>query len=577
MRIAITTLAAASLATAAGAQEVTTQRLVNAAKEPQNWLLPYGTYDARNHSSLAEINKGNVAGLKVKFLHSVGGMNTANANGSAPTFQTTPVVNEGLMYVHNGWGQVMKIDLRSGKNGKTVWLYDPKVDNPGAMRGSLGILGNYLYTNTSGRNPRLIKIDADSGKPVWDVSILPPKDEAVDTTPSVQAMVVKDKILVANRGTRGSIAAYNSADGKLAWRFWTVPAPGTPGAETWQGDWGAWKTGGVPVWTQGSYDPEANLVYYGTAEPKPWADPEFRPGDNLYSNSVVALDPDTGKLAWHFQMVPNDTHDRDNVNMRMLYDITLDGSPRKVLGQFTRGGFYYTLDRINGQFLSAAPYTLVNWTKGIDQKTGKPVEYVQGAATQMYGDNKSVRALKPESGQNVCPNWIGSPTLMPPTYDEKRLTAFIGAASGCFSTTQLESYPRKDVATGSTRDFPGLELTSHGKQQGRMVAIDVMTGKIKGEKTYPWPLYSGTLGTAGDLLFTAQADGKIMALDKDTLEELWSFEAGTTIAAPPITYAVNGKQYVAIAVGGALYRPADFNTRELQIIQRNAQIIVFGL
>ena len=569
--------AAGVMSVAAMAQDVTPQRLINADKEPQNWLLPYRTYDARNHSPLAQINRGNVANLKVKFLYSLGGLNTANANGTPPTIQSTPVVVDGFMYVHNGWGQVLKIDLHEGTRGKTIWVHDPKVDVPGAMRGSVALLGKFLYHNVGGRNPRLFKVDAETGKTIWNVSIAPPKEEATDTSPSVQVMAVKDKLLVANRGTRGSIAAYDPNDGKMLWRFWTVPGPGELGHESWAGDWGAWKTGGIPVWTQASYDPESNLVFYGTAEPKPWADPEFRPGDNLFSNSVVALDLETGKLVWYYQVVPNDTHDRDNVSMRLLYDLEVKGEKRKVIGQFTRGGFYYTIDRTNGQFLFAEPYTEVNWTKGIDPKTGKPLEYDPNLKVQMYGDLKSVRAVRPETGQNVCPNWIGSPTLMPPTYDAKRQMSFIGAASGCFSTSQFESFEHTDVPLGSNRNFPGLELNSHGRQRGRMAAVDVKTGKLKMEKWFPWPLYSGTLGTDGDVLFTAQADGKIMVLDKDTLDELWSFDAGTTIAAPPITYSVDGKQYVAIVVGGALYRPADFNTQELQILQRNAQLIVFGL
>jgi len=575
-KLAISALLA-SVTSFAFAQDVTPLRLLNADKEPQNWLLPYRTYDALNHSSLSEINKSNIAKLKVIFLHSIGGLNTATPTGSAPTLQSTPLVNEGIMYVHNGWGQVLKIDLRSGNRGQTLWIHDPKVDNPGAMRGSVALLGNFLYHNTSGRSPRLIKVDVNSGKAVWDISILPPKEEATDTAPSVQVLAVKDKILVANRGTRGSIAAYSAEDGKLVWRFWTVPGPGEKGHETWADTWGAWKTGGAPVWMQGSYDAETNLLYYGIAEAKPWGDPEFRPGDNLYSNSTVALDLNTGKLGWHFQVVPNDTHDRDNVSMRMLYNVEIGGVNRKVLGQFTRGGFYYTWDRSSGQFIHAEPYTEVNWTKGIDPKTGKPLEYDPKVQVQMYGEKKSLRAGKPDYGQNVCPNWIGSPTLMPPTYDAVRQVAWVGAASGCYSSAALEPYAHVDVATGTPRDFPGLELTSNGRQRGRIAAVDVKTGKLKAEKWFPWPLYSGMLGTTGNLLFTAQADGKFMALDKDSLEELWSFDVGTTIAAPPITYSVNGKQYVAIVVGGALYRPADFNTQELTIIQRNAQIVVFGI
>ena len=559
------------------AQEVSAQRLVDADKEAQNWLLPYRTYDALNSSPLSAINKSNIAGLKVKYLMSIGGMNTTTPNGSPPTAQATPIVVDGFMSVHNGWSQVIKYDLRSGDHGQIVWVHDPKLAAPGPVRGSVALLGNYLFHNTGGRDPRLFKVDAATGKTVWDVSIAPPKDESRGASPSVQALAVKDKIIVANRGSRGSISAFSAEDGKLVWRFWTVPGPGEFGHVTWADDWGAWKTGGAPVWTQGSYDPETNLLYYGIAEAKPWGDPEFRPGDNLFTNSVVALDLETGKLRWHYQVVPNDTHDRDNVSMRMLYSVDVAGASRRVMGQFTRGGFYYTLDRSTGQFLYAEPYTEVNWTKGLDPKTGKPLEYDPKALVQMYGENKSLRAGKPEFGQNVCPNWIGSPTLMPPTFDAKRATAYIGAASGCFSSNVLKPYEHKDIQIGGDRDFPGLELKSIGRQRGRLASVDVKTGKLKAEKWFPWPLYSGTLGTAGDLLFTAQADGKIMALDKDTLDELWSFNAGTTIAAPPITFAVDGKQYVAIVVGGALYRPADFNTQELTIMRRNAEVIVFGL
>jgi alcohol dehydrogenase (cytochrome c) len=217
---------------------------------------------------------------------------------------------------------------------------------------------------------------------------------------------------------------------------------------------------------------------------------------------------------------------------------------------------------------------MVNWTKGLDPKTGKPLEYDPRQKVQNYGPGKSVRAGRPETSQNVCPNWVGSPTLMPPSYDTRRQMAFIGAASGCFNTSLPAGYER--TKTGP-RNFPGLELTSLGRQQGRVVAVDALTGKVKAEAYHPWPLYGGTLGTAGDLLIASQVDGKVMALDKDTLSELWSFNVGTTIAAPAITYAVDGKQYIAVAVGGALYRPDDFNTRELLNIQRNAQIVVFGL
>ncbi len=570
-------VATAGFAHAATGLEVTAQRLTNAQGESQNWLLPYGSYSAHNHSSLSQINRSNVSNLAVKFLHSIGGMNTANATANPPTLQSTPVVDDGMMYVHNGWGQVFKIDVRAGNRAQTVWIHDPKLAAGQTMRGSVALLGNYLYHNTGSGVPRLIKVDTNTGEMVWEVSIAAPADKSAGSAPSVQPLAVRDKLLIANRGTRGSIAANAASDGRELWRFWTVPGPGEVGHETWAGDWAAWKTGGAPVWMQASYDPETNLAYYGTAEAKPWGDPEFRPGDNLFSDSVVALDVDTGKMKWFFQVVPNDTHDRDNVNPRMLYDVTIGGQQRKVVAQFTRGGFYYTWDRANGAFINAEPYTTVTWTRGIDPKTGKPLEYNPAALVQNYGPGKSVMAGKPETSQNVCPNWIGSPTLMPPTFDARRQMAFSAAATGCFNTAQPQAAARTDVAEGANRNFPGVVLTSLGRQQGRIVSVDVRTGKQVAESLHPWPLYSGALGTAGDLIFTAQADGKVMAIDKDTLKELWSFHVGTPIAAPPITYEANGKQYVAIAVGAALYRPDDFNTQELLILQRNSQLVVFGL
>jgi alcohol dehydrogenase (cytochrome c) len=235
------------------------------------------------------------------------------------------------------------------------------------------------------------------------------------------------------------------------------------------------------------------------------------------------------------------------------------------------------LDRTTGEFLFAEPYTNVNWTQGLDPKTGKPVEYNPSALVQDYGPGKSVRAGVPETGQNVCPNWIGSPTLMPPTFDQRRMVAYVAAATGCFSSGVEAPYERVDIEVGQERSFPGLTLISHGQQEGRIVGVNVLTGEQVVEATAPWPFYSGTLGTDGDLLFTAQIDGKIIAADKDTLTELWSFNVGTPISAPPVTYAIDGRQYVAIAVGGALYRPSDFNTREPLTLQRNAQIVVFGL
>ena len=561
-----------ALGASAIAAPVTFDRLKNAQSEPQNWLLVYGSYNAHNSSSLSQINRSNVGNLRVRYTLALPGTR------DEPAQQAIPAVNDGYMYITTPWSHLMKIDVRSGSRAETLWINDAEVESTGAMRGSPALLGDYVYHNTRS-DARMLKIDANSGETVWEVSLLVEEAEASEPRFTMQPMAINDKLLVGNTGTdnggkRGWIGAYNAGDGSLAWRFWVIPGPGEPGHETWADDWGAWATGGGGMWTQGSFDPETNLVLYGTGEPQPWYDPEFRPGDNLYTAGVVALDADTGKLDWYFQEIPNESWDMDTVHMRMLYDITINGQVRKVQGNFSRNGFYYTLDRTDGTFLFAEPYTEVNWTAGLDPKTGKPVEYNPNALIQDYAPGKAMRAGDPASSQNVCPQYRGAPTYMPPTFDAKRMMAYNGANLGgnCFSQSLAAPFPRESFVG---KRFGGREHVNHGNL-GEMYAVDVRTGKKALSAIFPNHLYSGALGTAGDLIFYGHLDGKFGAYDKDTLAEIWAFNTGTPITASAITYAIDGKQYVAVVAGGQ-NRSSNIDHPEQALVQRAAMLYVFSL
>jgi len=584
-RLGLTGLAAGTalaLSLPAVAAPVTAERLLNAQQEPHNWLLPYGSYNTHNHSNLTQINRSNVGDLKVKFLWTVGGVNMIDPNERT---QFTAAVNDGFMYVFTAWGEVTKLDVRSGTSAEMLWANDHEASEGKRMRGTVGLLDNYVYVNSTDR--RLLKIDADSGETVWEISTMKPLDQAfrVDQRHSIQPLVLKNQILTASTLTvrRNDLSSWDAETGELMWEFWTVPGPGEAGHETWADDWGAWKTGNAALWTQGSYDPETNLVIYGTGEPGNWRDPTSRPGDNLYTNAVIAIDVDTGKLEWYFQEIPNESWDYDTVNPRMLYDITVDGVTRKVQGNFSRNGYYYTIDRTSGEFLFAETFTKVNWTAGLDPKTGIPVEYDPNKLIQDYAPMKAGRPGVPEASQNVCPNFYGAPTYFPPTYDAARMTAFLSNSEGCFSyQMDAPGGPRVDVAPpepgeeGAIREYPDRGREALGRQLGQIVAVDVRTGKTIAEAFTTYALYSGTLGTSGDLLFIGHPDGKFAAYDKDTLAEVWSFNVGTPISAPPMSYMIDGKQYVAIAVGGQDLSGLA-NAPELKNFRQNSQMVVFGL
>jgi len=566
---------ALALGFSAAAAPVTYERLLNAQSESHNWLLPYGSYNNNNHSNLSQININNVGDLRVKFLHSIGGADYQTDS----RFQMSPAVNDGFMYISNPWGETFKLDVRSGTRATTLWINDAEAEEGTRMRGSVALLDNFIYMFPAQYDLRMLKIDADSGETVWEVPTIMPEAETgrLDQRRTIHPLAVKDILIGATTGTtrRNAVSGFSAEDGERLWDFWTIPGPGVPGHETWAGDWDSWLTGGAAVWTQGAFDPDTNLYYVGTGEPSPWYDPEFRPGDNLYSVTNLAIDVDTGELAWYFQEIPDESWDYDTVNPKMIYDTMVDGVSVKVQGHFSRNGYYYTLDAANGDFITASTYTNVNWTAGLDPKTGMPIEYDPNVLVQSYAPGMSMVAGDPETSMNVCPYFYGMPTLMPATYDASRQMAYIGAQAGCFSQTLDAPYPHESFVGKSS--FGGeRDRWINGQAVGTIWAVDTTTSKLVQKTRVQYSIYSGTLGTSGGLLFTAQLDGRISAFDKDTLTELWAFNAGTPITSPPITYSVDGRQYVAILTGGQ-NQSKMAGRPELALYKRSPSIIVFGL
>ncbi len=317
-----------------------------------------------------------------------------------------------------------------------VWTADPGVKHEGNAPRTRGIAlwEDKVIANLP--DGRVIAINRDNGEIVWDKKIAG-KNEFGGQEKFLTAPLVADgKVIIQNgagdAGTRGWVAGLDVKDGKELWRFYTVPKPGDPGSESWKDDHNAWKTGGGGIWQTGSFDPATHLYIVGTGNPYPIYDPQFRPGDNLYTNSVIALNVETGKLAWYFQYTPNDSWDFDEIGVHMLYDAKIDGATRKVVGHYARNGFFYTLDRTNGQFIKSEKYVNdLNWTKGIDQKTGKPVEYSPKLDVQFY--NQEARALRGDGMKRTCPTWHGGVAHQPLAYNPVKGIAYGVGTEGCFS------------------------------------------------------------------------------------------------------------------------------------------------
>jgi alcohol dehydrogenase (cytochrome c) len=558
--------------TGAPAADVTYERLVN--PEPQNWLTHHHDYGAQRFSPLDVINKTNVKNLKLLFAVSLGGTSKDDS------LEATPLVEDGFMYMVDSSGIVSKIDVRSGSSGPILWKMDPNQGKPDRDRGVA--LWNNLVVSITGYDGRVVATDKETGRVVWEKNLLDRQETGL-TELSAAPLALKDSILVASsggdHGTRSWMASLDARTGDLQWKTYSVPAPGEPGSETWKDNHGAWQTGGGAFYGTGSYDPAANLTYWGSGNPVPGFDSSYRPGDNLYTSSAIAFDAATGKIKWYHQYTPNDNRDYDETGSHVLIDTKVNGEDRKILTHPARNGFAYTFDRVNGQFLKAVQTVKeVTWTKGIDAKTGKPVDYDPARNIQVYAE--PVNALADKASREVCPTVAGGTNFWPSSYSRRTGLLYVPTYEGCSRLTT-------DITAHVIGRFTGGAGGEGGRVTGGLVALDPASGELKKRVDLPYPNSSGALSTAGGIVVTAMIDGTILAYDDRTLEELWRINVGSGFNAAPMTYAVNGKQYIAIASGlccdgrgGPLPRNSRgrvAQTPELRM-QGNATVVwVFGL
>src|SRR6516225_6259645 len=544
------------------AADVTPERLRN--PEPGNWLMNHRTYDAQRYSPLDAINKTNIKSLKLAYAVAIGGT-SVNEN-----LESTPLAEDGFLYVVDLWGVVYKIDARPGDVGRIVWRMDPGQEKvPDANRG-VALWGNFVIS-VANHPARLIATNKETGKIVWETNI---SDGQNGLQFTAAPLPVKDKIMLGasggDNGVRTFILGLDAATGKLLWKKFVIPAPGEPGSETWKDNNNAWQTGGGAMWITGSYDPATNQVLWGTGNPVPWSDPFYRPGDNLYTNSLISWDPDTGKMNWYHQYTPGDMWDYDEEGSSILIDVTVDGQPRKVATHAARNGFIYTFERANGQTLMAKPYvSAVNWTKGIDQKTGKPVDYDPNRDVQVYSGRQNFTLA--ERTRKLCPSMSGGNNFWPPSYSQRTKLLYIPSMTSCNEVTlDQESIKRGEYFS---RTFRSIE-----RNESDLIMVDPLTGEIKKKAHSIYPNNSGAVTTAGGLVFTGFTDGTLAAYDDTTLDQLWKINVGTGFAAPPMTFEAGGKQYVAILTGlSRVSKTRHVLTPELREMRYQTMMFVFGL
>ena len=540
-RLLVVVLVALAAAGYGLSAQVSSDRIARAADEPANWLTYSGSYSGQRYSPLRQIDASNVKNLEFKWMLQ---------NQVFGSWESSPLVVDGIMYLTQRPNDVMAVDARTGR---IFWTYKHVVPADykiccGANNRGLAIHGHTLFMGTL--DAHLVAIDARNGRVIWNTTVAEKTD---GYSLSLAPLVVKDKVIVGvgggEYGIRGFIAAYDVASGNELWRFYTIPAPGEPGAETWGGD--SWKTGGGSIWVTGTYDPSLNLTYWGVGNPGPDFNPAQRPGDNLYTNSVVALDADTGRLKWHFQFTPNDAYDWDAIQVPVLADATWRGAPAKLLMAANRNGFFYVLDRVTGKFLVGKPFIKVNWASGLDAN-GRPIQTPQPAGEPTYpgqqgGTNWWSPAYSPRTGLFYVGAWenvSGVFSSQPATY--KPGGGFMG---GNFRATR----PTPDSAVSPNIGRPPINTWTDAMSHGELIAIDPATG----DRKWTFRMYdlteSGVMTTASDLVFTGGRDGFLMALDARTGELLWKVNLSSAqMRSAPITYMADGHQYISYISGNVL-------------------------
>ncbi len=524
-------------------------RLLHADQEPGNWMSYGRSYNEQRFSPLKEINDRTVGQLGLAWY-----VDLDTRRGQ----EATPIMVDGVMYFSTAWSKVFAVNAASGER---LWSYDPKVPPESAVNACCDVVnrgvavwrGKVFVGTLDGR---LVALDAATGKPVWDIHTTDPIQRYTITG---APRVVKGKVLIGNggaeMGVRGYVSAYDAETGKLAWRFYTVPGdPSKPfespalenAAKSWSGEW--WKLGGGgTVWDSIVYDPELDLLYIGTGNGTPWNRRARSPQgkDNLFTSSVVALKPDTGEYVWHYQEVPGDAWDYDAAAPMILADLAIGGVPRKVLLQAPKDGFFYVIDRATGQVISAKPYTPVTWAAGIDPATGRALENVSAR----YEDGGKSAPLSPGP--------LGGHSWHSMSYSPQTGLVYVPVQESSFLYKPEKHFEARNLAYNTGIDFvaaampqtPEVKKSILDSIKGHLSAWDPIQQKEVWRVDRTSPVNGGILSTAGNLVFEGTAQGNLEAYRADTGQKLWSADAQSGVVAAPVSYSVDGVQYVAVVVG----------------------------
>lgn len=504
---------------------VTFQRLKNAKAEPQNWLTYWGDLRGTHSSGLRQITPANVSRMKTEWVHQLGGT----------TVETTPIVVDGMMFVTGPLNDAKALDARTGQ---AIWEYKRRLPQVAShctvmTNRGLAVLGDRLYLATL--DMHLLALDAKSGNLIWDVEV---DDYRKGFSITHAPLAIDGKIVVGvtsgECALTGFVDAYDAASGKKLWRTFSTPQPGDPNRKTWEPETSA-DYGGAPTWMTGTYDPDTDTIFWMTGNPGPDYDGSVRLGDNLYACSVLALDPKTGRMKWWFQFTPHDVHDWDGNQTPVLVDAVLGGRKRKLLLTAQRNAFYYVLDRETGEFLQGQAFAKQTWSKGLDAK-GRPIVLPDTTPTP--------------AGNYVCPDAAGAANWGSPSYDEATGSFLVSVREACATYTSVT----KDPVPGEGYTGGGQEIDPKQGTPGAVRALDALTGAVRWN--FPLEIGSsatGVLSTAGGVVFASSHDGNLIALDSRTGKYLWHYYTGARIVASPMAYAVDGKQYVAIASQSAIF------------------------
>jgi len=512
--------------------EVGMRQIVETDKTPGQWLTYAGNYAGHRHSLLSQLNKSNVRSLRLAWV--------AQLRPVDRELQVSPIVAGGVMYVTESREGVVALDARTGA---VLWTY--RRDVPDKVPGCCGmpnrgvaVLGQTVFVATI--DSFLVALDANTGEQRWIVKVADVQD---GYTMTGAPLALGDRIVVGvaggEFGIRGFLAAFDPLDGRQLWKFHTVPGPGEAGHDTWTGD--AWKTGGAPTWTVGAYDPREDVIFWGTGNPSPEFQASVRPGKNLYSNSAVAIEAKTGRLKWFYQFTPADEHDWDSNQQPILAEIDWQGQKRSVVLWANRNAFFYALDRKTGEFLFAKPFVKQTWNEGFDAK----------------GDPRLSIGAKPSaSGTLVWPAIMAATNWWPPSYDASRQLVFVPCsdAAGIYFQSDQVKYKKGERFDGSAASYYSHNLPS----AAYVKAIDARTGDVRwqtvldsGAENFVWTV-GGVLSTKGGVVFAGYRD-LFRAFDADTGKELWKINLGSRVRGSPISFLLNGRQYIAVAAGHSLF------------------------